>query len=46
MIPTSLYVPGFPNKKVRAIRIWAQTRGAGHSLQAFNTKYTLVAQPA
>lgn len=46
MIPVSLYVPGFPNKKVKAIRIWAQTRGSGHSLQAFNTKYKLVAQPA
>ena len=46
MIPVSLSVDGFPKKKVRAVRIWAQTRGAGHSLMGSKVNYKLTAYPA
>ena len=46
MIPVSTWIPNLPNKKVRAVRIWAQTRGAGHSLMGSKVSYSLWAQPA
>ena len=46
MIPISLSVGSFPKTKVRAIRIWAQTRGAGHSLMGSKVNYSLTAYPA
>ena len=46
MIPVSTWIPNLPNKKVRAVRIWAQTRGSGHSLMGSKVSYSLWAQPA
>lgn len=46
MIPVSTYIPNLPNKKIRAVRIWAQTRGQGHMLQSSKVSYSLVAQPS
>lgn len=46
MIPVSTWIPNLPNKKVRAVRIWAQTRGQGHSLMGSKVSYSLWAQPA
>ena len=45
MIPVSTYIPNLPNKKVRAVRIWAQTRGSGHSLMGSKVSYSLTAHP-
>ncbi len=46
MIPVSLSVDGFPKTKIRAVRIWAQTRGQGHSLMGSKVNYKLTAYPA
>ena len=45
MIPVSIYVPNLPNKLVRAVRVWAQTRGQGHSLMGSKVSYSLTAYP-
>ncbi len=46
MIPVSTYIPNLPNKKVAAVRIWAQTRGQGHSLMGSVVSYSLTAYPS
>ena len=45
MIPVSTYIPNLPKKKIRAVRIWAQTRGQGHSLMGSKVSYSLTAHP-
>ena len=45
MIPVSIYVPNLPNKLVRSVRVWAQTRGQGHSLMGSKVSYSLTAYP-
>lgn len=45
MIPVSIYVPNLPNKLVKAVRVWAQTRGQGHSLMGSKVSYSLTAYP-
>jgi len=45
MIPVSIYVPNLPNKLVKAVRVWAQTRGQGHSLMGSKVSYSLTARP-
>ena len=45
MIPVSTWIPNLPRKKVRAVRIWAQTRGQGHSLMGSKVSYSLTAHP-
>lgn len=43
MISESKYVPNLPNKLVSAVRVWAQTRGQGHSLMGSKVAYSLTA---